>query len=80
MLSLQVRKIIPLAPHEARVAFWENNSPHVRIMCRGYNDDDENFTELVWEDDWNLDFDDTVTYPEFQLWVFDDPEEIRAIP
>jgi len=37
-------------------------------MCRGYSEDLENFTELVWQDDKNLDFDDKETYPEFQLW------------
>lgn len=38
------------------------------VMCRGYSDDDENFTELVWSDDKNLDFLDKESYPEFQLW------------
>jgi len=37
-------------------------------MCRGYSEDLENFTELVWQDDKNLDFDDKETYLEFQLW------------
>lgn len=38
------------------------------VVCRGYNEDDKNFTELVWEDDKNLDFSDQETYPQFQLW------------
>lgn len=37
-------------------------------MCKGYSDDDANFTELVWSDDKNLDFLDKESYPEFQLW------------
>lgn len=37
-------------------------------MCRGYGEDLDNFTELVWEDDKYLDFSDHETYPQFQLW------------
>jgi len=39
------------------------------VVCRGYGEDCENFTELVWEDDKNLDFYDREVYPEFQLWL-----------
>ncbi len=42
---------------------------HVLVMCRGYSEDYENFTELVWEDDKDLDFYDKKTYPQFQLWL-----------
>ncbi len=41
----------------------------ILVMCRGYSEDLENFTELVWEDDKNLEFYDRETYPEFQLWI-----------
>lgn len=41
----------------------------ILVMCRGYEGDDENFTELCWPDDCDLDFDDNVWYPEFQLWI-----------
>lgn len=41
----------------------------VLVMCRGYSEDLENLTELVWEDDKYLDFYDKETYPEFQLWL-----------
>lgn len=44
-------------------------SHRILVMCRGYSDDLENFTELVWEDDKHLDFYDRETYPEFQLWL-----------
>ena len=44
-------------------------SHRVLVMCRGYSEDTENFTELVWEDDKDLDFYDKKTYPEFQLWL-----------
>lgn len=44
-------------------------SHRVLIMCRGYSDDDENFTELVWTDDKSLNFYDRETYPEFQIWL-----------
>lgn len=39
------------------------------VMCRGYNEDDVNFTELVWEEDKDLDFFDKQNYPEFQIWT-----------
>lgn len=39
------------------------------VMCRGYNEDDANFTELVWQDDKDLDFGDRQSYPEFQIWI-----------
>jgi hypothetical protein len=42
----------------------------VLVVCRGYNEDYENFTELVWEDDRHLDFYDKNSYPQFQLWVY----------
>jgi len=43
-------------------------SHRILVMCRGYSEDYENFTELVWEDDKNLDFYDKETYPQFQIW------------
>jgi len=39
------------------------------VVCKGYNEDYDNYTELVWEDDKDLDFYDRETYPEFQLWI-----------
>lgn len=41
----------------------------ILIMCKGYDEDFESFTELVWEDDKHLDFYDREDYPEFQLWI-----------
>lgn len=38
-------------------------------MCRGYSGDDVNFTELVWQDDKDLDFLSIQNYPEFQIWM-----------
>ena len=43
-------------------------SHQLLVVCRGYSEDLENFTELVWEDDKYLDFYDSETYPQFQLW------------
>ncbi|MCX6759172.1 MAG: hypothetical protein NT012_01185 [Candidatus Nealsonbacteria bacterium] len=43
-------------------------SHRVLVMCKGYSEDYESFTELVWEDDKDLDFYNTETYPQFQLW------------
>ncbi len=60
---------IPLTPQQARAILKHNNSPEILVMCRGYNEDTEQFTELVWPDDADLDFEDRFSYPEFQLWV-----------
>ena len=55
-------------------AFWAklilrfNPFNRIMVMCRGYGADYKYFTELVWEDDKNLDFGDRQSYPIFQLW------------
>ena len=54
----------------ARFALWiQQFSGEYLVVCRGYNEDDANFTELVWEDDKDLDFGDRQSYPEFQIWI-----------
>lgn len=45
-------------------------SNRLLVVCRGYNEDFKNFTELVWEDDKYLDFYDRKIYPQFQMWIF----------
>ncbi|MBI4114332.1 MAG: hypothetical protein HY445_00635 [Candidatus Niyogibacteria bacterium] len=63
---------VPLPPFCAKLilrAIPYALSHRVLVMCRGYSEDIENFTELVWEDDKDLDFHDKETYPEFQLWL-----------
>lgn len=60
---------IRLSPFFAKLILRLNHSNRLLVVCRGYSDDDENFTELVWEDDKNLEFYDRETYPEFQLWI-----------
>ncbi len=60
---------IPLTPQQARAILKHNTSPDILVMCRGYNEDTEQFTELVWTDDADLDSEDQAAYPEFQLWV-----------
>ncbi len=60
---------IALTPQQARAILKHNTSPNILVMCRGYNDCAKQFTELVWPDDADLDFEDQASYPEFQLWV-----------
>lgn len=60
---------IKLNPFLAKIILRFNLFNKILIMCKGYNEDYKNFTELVWDDDKNLDFYDKQTYPEFQLWV-----------
>lgn len=57
-----------LLPFLAKLILRFNPFRRVMVVCKGYSEDYENFTELVWQDDKNLDFYDKETYPEFQLW------------
>ncbi|MFH1558988.1 MAG: hypothetical protein ABIC19_00505 [Patescibacteria group bacterium] len=59
---------IDLSPKLAKIILRINSFTRVKVMCQGYNEDLENFTELVWDDDKDLDFTDQETYPRFQLW------------
>lgn len=59
---------IPLLPFFAKLILWLNPFTRLKVMCCGYSEDLKNFTELVWEDDKYLDFNDKETYPQFQLW------------
>lgn len=59
---------INLSPILAKIILQFNPFTRFKVMCRGYNEDLENFTELVWEDDKYLEFSDKETYPQFRLW------------
>ncbi|MFA4830890.1 MAG: hypothetical protein WC618_01790 [Patescibacteria group bacterium] len=59
---------ISLLPFLAKIILRLNPFPRLMVVCRGYNEDFENFTELVWEDDKYLDFTNQESYPQFQLW------------
>mgnify|MGYP001558463136 CR=1 FL=1 len=59
---------INLSPKLAKIVLRFNPFIRLKVMCRGYSEDLKNFTELVWKDDKDLDFDDKETYPQFQLW------------
>ena len=59
---------IALSPFIAKLILRLNPFSRVFVMCKGYSEDYENFIELVWEDDKDLDFHDRETYPQFQLW------------
>lgn len=59
---------INLSPKLAKIILRFNPFIRFKVMCRGYSEDLKNFTELVWEDDKFLDFNDKETYPRFQLW------------
>lgn len=60
---------IALSPFFAKLILRFNLIPKWVVVCKGYSEDYENFTELVWEDDKYLTFYDRETYPEFQLWL-----------
>ncbi len=59
---------INISPTFAKILLRLNPFVRLKVMCRGYSEDFKNFTELVWEDDRDLDFYDREVYPEFQLW------------
>lgn len=60
---------ITINPFLAKIILRLNPLRRILVVCKGYNEDYKNFTELVWEDDKYLDFYDTESYPQFQLWV-----------
>lgn len=57
-----------ISPFLAKIILRFNPFGKLIVVCKGYNEDYENFTELVWEDDKYLDFNDQKSYPQFQLW------------
>jgi hypothetical protein len=59
---------IELSPFFAEIILRFNPFRRLKVMCCGYSEDFENFTELVWQDDEYLDFTDQESYPQFQLW------------
>lgn len=68
-MSLIRSATINLSPFWAKMILRLNPFQRSIVVCKGYNEDYENFTELVWEDDKDLDFYDNASYPEFQLWI-----------
>lgn len=60
---------IPLSPFFAKLILKFNTFKHILVVCKGYNEDYENFTELVRRDDNDLDFFDKEYYPEIRLWI-----------
>jgi len=68
LISLHKNMTINLSPKLAKIFLRFNPFIKLKVMCRGYNEDWKNFTELVWKDDKDLDFYDKETYPQFQLW------------
>ena len=60
---------IIINPLIAKIILRFNPFRKIIVVCKGYNEDYDNYTELVWEDDKDLDFYDRETYPQFQLWT-----------
>jgi hypothetical protein len=60
---------MPLCATFAKIILRFNPFKSIFVMCLGYNEDYENYTELVWEDDKCLDFYDKETYSRFALWI-----------
>lgn len=58
----------PLTPFLAKTILRFNPFSRLLVMCLGYGEDFVQFTELVWEDDKELDFYDRESYPKFSLW------------
>lgn len=56
-------------PFWAKVILRFNPFKWIIVVCKGYDGDDTNFTELVWEDDKYMDFYDKEYYPEIELWI-----------
>lgn len=60
---------ISISPFFAKWILRYNPFKRVLVMCLGYGEDYELFTELCWDEDADLDFWDRERYTEFQLWV-----------
>ena len=60
---------ITINPFLAKILLRFNPFRRILVMCKGYSEDYDNFTELVWKDDDDLEFYDKETYPQFQLWI-----------
>lgn len=60
---------INLSPFWAKIILSVNPFRRLLVVCNGYGEDYENYTELVWQDDKYLDFYDKQSYPQFQLWL-----------
>ena len=60
---------ITINPFLAKIILRFNPFRRILVMCKGYSEDYDNFTELVWKDDNDLEFYDKETYPQFQLWI-----------
>lgn len=60
---------ITISPFLAKFILHFNPLRRAMVVCRGYSEDMENFTELVWADDYHLDFGNQEDYPEFRLWI-----------
>lgn len=60
---------IQISSFFAKLILRINPFSNLLVMCRGYNEDYEHLTELVWKDDKHLQFHDKKSYPEFQLWL-----------
>lgn len=61
-MSLLKNFAIRLSPFWAKIILRVNSFARLKDMCRGYSEDLENFTELVWEDVKKLSFCDRKTY------------------
>lgn len=60
---------VTISPFLAKLILHFNPFHRVMVVCRGYSDDMDNFTELVWADDKHLSFGNREEYPEFRLWI-----------
>ena len=60
---------ITINPFLAKIILRFNPFRRILVMCKGYSEDYDNFTELVWKDAKDLEFYDKETYPQFQLWI-----------
>lgn len=43
------------------------NDNYFIVVCKGYGEDDENYTGLYWNEDKDLDFSEEI-YSDFQIW------------
>lgn len=62
---------ISINRHLAKVILYLTkniNDNKIVLVCKGYDEDDDNYTGLYWPDDKDLDFSSDETYFDFQIW------------
>lgn len=65
-MSLKIPKFL-VKPVLFITNFFNDNK--IILVCKGYNEDYENYIGLYWDEDKDMDLSDNV-YEDFRIWIF----------